>query len=109
MRAIYELYDRAGERGDRADRRAAQLQSAEPRGGVPLLRQARISARPTTAQFKERSVRVEKLQDMLALHNRTLPDNALTYEQMCGAVDRRRGKRSEPRIATSCASGWRSR
>jgi hypothetical protein len=32
------------------------------------------------AKFKERSVRIEKLQDMLALHNRKLPDHALDYE-----------------------------
>jgi hypothetical protein len=32
------------------------------------------------AKFKERGIRVEKLQDMLALHNRKLPDNALDYE-----------------------------
>jgi dienelactone hydrolase len=30
-------------------------------------------------KFVERSIRVEKLQDMLALHNRKLPDNALDY------------------------------
>jgi hypothetical protein len=31
------------------------------------------------AKFKERGIRLEKLQDMLALHNRTLPGNALDY------------------------------
>jgi len=34
------------------------------------------------ARFKERSVRIEPLQDMLALHNRTLPDNALNFSQI---------------------------
>lgn len=29
------------------------------------------------ARFKERGIRIEKLQDMLALHNRKLPDNAV--------------------------------
>ena len=33
-------------------------------------------------RFAERNIRVEKLQDMLALHNRTLPANALTYEAL---------------------------
>jgi hypothetical protein len=32
--------------------------------------------------LKESGIRIEKLQDMLALHNRTLPSNALTFEQL---------------------------
>ena len=32
------------------------------------------------AKFKESGMRLEKLQDMLALHNRKLPENALDYE-----------------------------
>src|SRR5207302_1162093 len=31
-------------------------------------------------KFKERNIRVEKLGDMLALHNRKLPDNALDFD-----------------------------
>ncbi|MGA2271525.1 MAG: hypothetical protein ABSH44_23930 [Bryobacteraceae bacterium] len=34
------------------------------------------------AKLKERPIRVEKLQDMLALHNRTLPGNALSFQQV---------------------------
>jgi len=34
---------------------------------------------PYAASYKERGIRLEKLQDMLALHNRTLPPNALDY------------------------------
>ena len=33
-------------------------------------------------KYSEKNIRVEKLQDMLALHNRTLPANALTYEAL---------------------------
>jgi hypothetical protein len=33
-------------------------------------------------RFAERNIRVERLQDMLALHNRTLPANALTYQAL---------------------------
>ncbi len=33
------------------------------------------------ARFKEGSIRVEKLQDMLVLMNRKLPDNAVSFEQ----------------------------
>ena len=97
VRAIYELYGKARERGDGADRRAAQLQPAEPRGRLSLLRQAR-AGRDGRRQVQGEDIRVEKLQDMLALHNRKLPDNALTYERLstsgCAA---RRSRPEHPR------------
>ncbi len=34
------------------------------------------------ALFKEKSIRIEKLQDMLVLHNRKLPDNAVSFQQL---------------------------
>ena len=34
------------------------------------------------SRLKEKSIRVEKLQDMLALHNRMLPDHALSAQQL---------------------------
>jgi dienelactone hydrolase len=34
------------------------------------------------AQFKEKGVRIEKLGDMLALFNRKLPDNAISFRQL---------------------------
>ena len=41
IHAIYELYDKRRQRGEHAPGRAAQLQPAGARGGLPLLRQAR--------------------------------------------------------------------
>jgi dienelactone hydrolase len=41
-----------------------------------------VLADPNPAHFKEGSVHIEKLQDMLALDNRTLPAGALTFEQL---------------------------
>jgi hypothetical protein len=37
---------------------------------------------PEGTKYRERNVDVEKLQDMLALHNRKLPDNAVTFRQL---------------------------
>jgi dienelactone hydrolase len=37
-----------------------------------------------TAKYEERGIRPEKLQDMLALHNRALPAGALNYEGLLG-------------------------
>jgi dienelactone hydrolase len=37
---------------------------------------------PDAAKLREKSVHLEKLEDVLALHNRTLPANAVTFEQL---------------------------
>ena len=37
---------------------------------------------PRAAEIRERSFKVEQLQNMLALHNRQLPDNAINYQQI---------------------------
>jgi dienelactone hydrolase len=37
---------------------------------------------PDAAERKEKNIRVEKLQDMLALHNRSLPPGALSYDAL---------------------------
>jgi len=78
IRGIYELYDRA-----------ANLESMHqdaPHNYNQLAREAvyrffgkHVLGDSDAANFKERSIRVEKLQDMLALHNRPLPANALDY------------------------------
>ena len=42
----------------------------------------RVLGNSDASAFRERSIRLEQLQDMLALHNRQLPNNAITYEQL---------------------------
>src|SRR4029079_13034469 len=61
------------------------------------------------AKLKERSIRVEKLQDMLVLHNRKLPDNALTFEQIFAQWIRFSNEQSgneRERLPAALAAQW---
>ena len=78
MRAIYELFDRAAN--------VQAMHQDAPHNYNQVAREAvygffgkHVLGEPDAAKFKERGIRLEKLQDMLALHNRTLPGNALDY------------------------------
>jgi dienelactone hydrolase len=79
VRAIYDLYDKR-------DNVAALLLEAPHNYNQPN-REAmyaffakHVLGDSDAAKYKERSVRIEKLEDMLALHNRKLPDNALDFK-----------------------------
>jgi dienelactone hydrolase len=79
IRAIYSLYDKP-------DNLEMMHQDA-PHNYNQVAREAvygffgkHVLGETDAAKFKERNIRVEKLQDMLVLHNRKLPDNALDYD-----------------------------
>jgi dienelactone hydrolase len=78
VRAIYELYDQAAN--------VESMYQDAPHNYNQVAREAvyrffgkHVLGESDAAKFKERGIRLEKLQDMLALHNRTLPANALDY------------------------------
>ena len=79
VHAIYELYDKAAN--------VEMMHQDAPHNYNQVAREAvyrffgkHVLGETDAAKFKERNIRVEKLQDMLALHNRKLPDNALDYD-----------------------------
>jgi dienelactone hydrolase len=81
VRSIYELYDRV------ADLEMIQIDA--PHNYNQASREAmyrffgkRVLNAPESQSFAERNARPEKLQDLLVLHDRTLPENALRYEQL---------------------------
>jgi len=81
VRAIYDLYGKGG------DVEALLLDA--PHNYNQANREAmyaffgkHVLGEKDPAKFKEQPIRVEMLQDMLALHNRTLPANALTFQQL---------------------------
>ena len=78
VRSIYELYDQAAN--------VEAMHQDAPHNYNQLAREAvyrffgkHVLGESDAAKFKERGIRLEKLQDMLALQNRTLPPNALDY------------------------------
>ena len=61
------------------------------------------------SRFKEKSIRIEKLQDMLALLNRKLPDNAITFEQLFDEWVRFSKEQTESpreRLTAALAADW---
>ena len=73
MRAIYELYDRAAN-VEAMHQDAPHNYNQVAREAVYRFFGKHVLGETDAAKFKERNIRLEKLQDMLALHNRTLPD-----------------------------------
>jgi hypothetical protein len=79
VRAIYELYDKAAN-VEMMHQDAPHNYNQKAREAVYSFFGKHVLGEPDAAKFKERGIRVEKLQDMLALHNRALPSNALDYD-----------------------------
>jgi len=91
VRRIYELYDKA------AFVEAVRIQAEhnynkESREAVYRFFARHALNDEDASRYKEQAIRVEKLADMLALHNRTLPAGALDYDglfaQWRGIVER---------------------
>jgi dienelactone hydrolase len=64
------------------------------------------------AKLKEKSIRLEKLEDMLALHNRSLPDNALNFQQLFGEwvrLSKEQNGDEKARLTEALAADWPAR
>jgi len=81
IRRIYELYGKP-ENLETIQIDAPHNYNQASREAVYRFFGKHILSDTNAKRFAERNIRVEKLQDMLALHNRTLPPNALTYEAL---------------------------
>jgi hypothetical protein len=81
VKAIYNLYDKA-ENLAMMHQEAPHNYNQKGREAVYQFFAKHVLGmpEPEAAKLKERNIRAEKLQDMLALMNRKLPDNALDYE-----------------------------
>jgi dienelactone hydrolase len=78
VRAIYQLFDRAAN-VEAMHQDAPHNYNQVAREAVYRFFGKQVLGESDAAKFQERGIRLEKLQDMLALHNRTLPANALDY------------------------------
>ena len=79
IRAIYSLYDKAANL-EMMHQDAPHNYNQTAREAVYRFFGKHVLGDADAAKFKERNIHVEKLQDMLVLHNRKLPDNALDYD-----------------------------
>ncbi len=78
VRSIYELFDQ-GANVEAMHQDAPHNYNQVAREAVYRFFGKHVLGETDAAKFKEHGIHLEKLQDMLALHNRTLPANALDY------------------------------
>jgi dienelactone hydrolase len=110
VRAIYDLYGKGG------DVEALLLDA--PHNYNQANREAmyaffgkHVLGEKDPAKLKEQPIRVEKLQDMLALHNRTLPANALSFQQLFDEwvrLAKEQTGNARERLAYALAAEWPS-
>jgi len=81
VRAIYNLYGKGGE-VESWYQEAPHNYNQPNREAVYRFFGKHVLGDTDAAHFKEGSIRIEKLQDMLVLMNRKLPDNAVSFEQL---------------------------
>jgi hypothetical protein len=79
IRGIYELYDRAAN-VEMKQIDAPHNYNQQSREAVYRFFGKHVLGDGNEGHFKERRIRLEKLEDMLALHNRALPEGALAFE-----------------------------
>jgi dienelactone hydrolase len=81
VRAIYDLYDKAGN-VEMFFQDAPHNYNKPNREATYAFFGKHVLGETDTSKLKERGIQMEKLQDMLVLHNRTLPENAVTFRQL---------------------------
>ena len=81
VRAIYDLYGKGGD-VETFFQTAPHNYNKPSRDAMYAFFGKHVLGENDALQLGEKSVRIERLQDMLALHNRKLPDNALTFQQI---------------------------
>jgi Acetyl xylan esterase (AXE1) len=115
IQAIYKLYGKP-ELVESVQVDAPHNYNQQSREAVYSFFARQVLGETDLSRFKENKFRVEKPQDLLALHNRKLPDNALTYdgllEQWITAA-KRQNEASDPesfreRLKLALAAEWPS-
>jgi len=81
VRAVYDLYGKGGD-VESWFQEAPHNYNQPNREAMYAFFGKRVLGVTDAAKLKEGSVRIEKLQDMLALMNRKLPDNAISFAQL---------------------------
>ena len=114
IRSIYDLYDKASNI-EMVQIEAPHNYNQQSREAVYSFFGKHVLGESDAAKFNDREVRVEKLADLLVLHNRVLPADALSYdgllaqwmrlskEQVDGVTDRAELREL---LAHAMASEW---
>jgi dienelactone hydrolase len=81
VKSIYDLYEK-GELVETEQFDAPHNYHRESREAVYRFFARHILQDPNWAQYAEKPIRQEKLQDIMVFHGRALPDNAVKYDQL---------------------------
>jgi dienelactone hydrolase len=108
VRAIYDLYGKGGE-VEMFYQEAPHNYNKVNREAVYAFFGKHVLGEMDAAGLKEKSIRVEKLEDMLALHNRKLPDNAISFQQVFDEwvrMSKEQAGDSRRRLTAALAAEW---
>jgi dienelactone hydrolase len=108
VRSIYDLYGK-GENVETLLLDAPHNYNQPNREAMYAFFGKHVLGETDAARFKERSIRIEKLQDMLALHNRKLPDNAISYQQLFEEwirLSKEQPENPRERLISALAANW---
>jgi dienelactone hydrolase len=111
VRAIYDLYGK-GDDVEATLLDAPHNYNQANREAMYAFFGKHILGEKDAARLKERSFTVEKLQDLLVLHNRTLPANALTFQGLFDLWMRLAKEQSgdpRERLSYALAADWPAR
>jgi dienelactone hydrolase len=108
VRAIYDLYGK-GSDVEMFFQDAPHNYNKPNREATYAFFGKQVLGETDAAKLKERAIHMEKLQDMMVLHNRTLPDNAISFQQLFEEWMRlAREQTADPRgrLAAALAADW---
>jgi dienelactone hydrolase len=108
VRAIYQLYGKP-ENVEALLLDAPHNYNQQNREAMYAFFGKHVLGIPDASKLREKSVHLEKLEDMLALHNRTLPANAVTFEQLFAEwvrMSREQTGNERERLTYALAAEW---
>ena len=108
VRAIYDLYGKGGN-VEAFFQTAPHNYNKPSREAMYAFFGKHVLGENDASKLKEGSVRIEPLQDMLVLHNRKLPDNALNFQQVFELWVRLSNQQTDDlreRLTLSLAAEW---
>ena len=110
VRAIYDLYDKGGE-VEMFFQDAPHNYNRSNREAMYAFFGKHVLGEMDASKLKERAIQMEKLQDMLVLHNRQLPANAVTFAQLFeewNRLAREQTSNYRERLTAALAAEWPS-
>lgn len=108
VRAIYDLYGK-GDNIEMFFQDAPHNFNKPNREAMYAFFGKHVLGENDAAKLRERAIRMEKLQDMMVLHNRKLPDNAISFQQLFDQwtrLSKEQTGNTRERLTAALAAEW---